>query len=133
MDRRKMTGDWSTASSPEGFAVIRRRPFWLHRQRSPCPASNGERRHNLLPPSLASPLNGDQRQLPSDLQGRNTTFFICSPHRSAYGKKPNVVLVKALLAFAAPNGAKIKATAYYSSPIKHSTEWVASLTTLLRR
>nr|GMD23811.1 hypothetical protein Iba_chr08bCG8860 [Ipomoea batatas] len=69
MERRKMTGDWSTASSPEG----------------------------------------------------------------AHGKKPNVVLVKALLAFAAPNGAKIKATAYYPSPIRLSTEWVASLTTLLRR
>nr|GMC69551.1 DNA (cytosine-5)-methyltransferase 1-like [Ipomoea batatas] len=64
--------------------------------------------------------------LPSDFHGRNTAFFICSPHRSAHGKKPNVVLVKALLAFAAPNGAKIKATAYHPSPIRLSTEWVAS-------
>nr|GMC73976.1 hypothetical protein Iba_chr03cCG5870 [Ipomoea batatas] len=94
------------------------RPFWLLSQRSPCPASNGERRHNLLPPSLASPPNRDRN--------RNTAFFICSPHRSAHGKKPNVALVKALLAFAAPNGAKIKATAYHPSPIRLSTEWVAS-------
>nr|GMC73972.1 uncharacterized protein LOC109158392 [Ipomoea batatas] len=64
--------------------------------------------------------------LPSDFHGRNTAFFICSSHRSAHGMKPNVVLVKALLAFAAPNGAKIKATAYHPSPIRLSTEWVAS-------
>nr|GMC73978.1 DNA (cytosine-5)-methyltransferase 1B-like [Ipomoea batatas] len=44
------------------FAVIRRHPFWLHRQRSPFPASNGERCHNLLPPSLSLPPNRDHNQ-----------------------------------------------------------------------
>nr|GMD78437.1 DNA (cytosine-5)-methyltransferase 1B-like [Ipomoea batatas] len=35
-------------------------------------------------------------------------------------------IIKALLAFAAPDGAKIKATTYHPSPIRLSTEWVAS-------
>nr|GLL21897.1 DNA (cytosine-5)-methyltransferase 1-like [Ipomoea trifida] len=92
------------------------------------PMSSVQRRTPPQSTSAISSFAAEQRPLPlpSNFHGRKTAFFICSPHRSAHGKKPNVVLVKALLAFSAPNGAKIKATAYHPSPIRLSTEWVAS-------
>nr|GMC73979.1 pentatricopeptide repeat-containing protein At4g37170 [Ipomoea batatas] len=108
----------SLAASPSASSVA------LKEDRSSDDATTG----NLASPSSATVPSGCIASAPHVQRPtkKHRILHMFSASKCSWQETKCGAIVKALLAFAAPDGAKIKATTYHPSPIRLSTEWVAS-------